>query len=162
MEHCSPEYVSWMNDPEVNLYLESGGNYSLDVLRDYLLKAVANKEILFWAIHIKSSGKHIGNIKIDPIYFKHGRGEYGILLGDKTEWGKGFAREASLLTMEYFFNELKFRKLTLGVIEGNDAAIQLYKNLGFELEGTFKKHGLYGQKYCDLYRMAIFNSALSC
>ena len=39
-------------------------------------------------IHLKENCKHIGNIKIDPINKKHGTGEYGIMMGDKDEWGK--------------------------------------------------------------------------
>jgi ribosomal-protein-alanine N-acetyltransferase len=157
MDHCSDFYVSWMNDPEVNLYLESGGDYSLDLLKNYLHEALMKKDVLFWAIHLRSSGKHIGNVKIDPIYPRHYRGELGILLGDKTEWGKGYGREATSLTIRYFFDQLKYNKLTLGVIEGNEAAIRLYASLGFNLEGTFRQHGYYGEKMCDLYRMAIFN-----
>ena len=42
-----------------------------------------------------STVDNIGNIKIDPINEIHKFGEYGILIGDKEYWGKGFAREAS-------------------------------------------------------------------
>ena len=46
---------------------------------------------MFWAIRIKdiNNMKHIGNIKIDPIDLKIKSGQYGMIVGDKSEWGKG-------------------------------------------------------------------------
>ena len=64
-KHLSFAYVNWLNDVEVNTYLESGGNYTIQLLSDFL-KEQEQKDILFWAIHLKDSNKHIGNIKIDP------------------------------------------------------------------------------------------------
>ncbi len=157
--HLSQNYVDWLNDPEVYKYLETGGDYSLEKLEEYL-KEVEKKNIYFWAIHLKENDKHIGNIKIDPINYKHGYGEYGILMGCKEEWGKGYAKEASLAVIDYCFKELQLRKITLGVVEGNIRAFLLYKKMGFELEGVYKKHGFYENKYQDVFRMALFNPKL--
>lgn len=156
IEHLSKKYVQWLNDPIVNQFLESGGNYSLELLNEFLIK-ISSKEILFWAIHLKSNHKHIGNIKIDPVNTKHGFGEYGIMIGDKNEWGKGYAFEASKIVLEYCFILLGLRKICLGVINENTSAIKLYKKLGFSIEGVYKKHLLYNNQYSDCLRMAVFN-----
>jgi len=159
-DHLSQDYVDWLNDPDVNKYLETGGNYSMDMLKDYLLE-VENKEILFWAIHLKTNGLHIGNIKIDPINIRHKFGEYGILMGCKSEWGKGHAKEASLRIIDFCFNTINLRKINLGVVEDNYTALNLYKTIGFITEGVYKKHGLYQGKYCNVYRMALFNPIIN-
>ena len=122
--HLSQEYVDWLNDAEVNKYLDSGGGYTLGKLTEYINDVIKNN-ILFWGIHLKNTGRHIGNIKIHPINQKHGLGEYGILMGDKLEWGKGFAKESSLKVIDYCFNDLNIRKLTLGVVADNISAIHL-------------------------------------
>ena len=68
LTHLSDAYVSWMNDPEVYRFLETGGNYSKNELRNYL-RAVENKpDLLFWAIIRKDNGQHIGNIKMLGIF----------------------------------------------------------------------------------------------
>jgi RimJ/RimL family protein N-acetyltransferase len=154
--HLSQDYVDWLNDEEVNRYLESGGNYTLVMLKDYIT-GMTSKDILFWGIHIKENGMHIGNIKIDPVNSKHGLGEYGILMGRKSEWNKGYAREASKCIIDYCFNTQKIRKITLGVVEDNTAAVVLYNSLGFETEGIYQRHGLYQGHYCNTLRMALFN-----
>lgn len=158
LTHCTNEYVAWMNNPEVFRYLETGGNYKIEDLRKYLESVEANNSMLFWAIHLKESGKHIGNIKIDPLNKRHGLGEYGIMMGDSDEWGKGYAKEASEIVMDYCFRDLRLRKITLGVVEDNHAAVNLYKKLGFSTEGVYRDHGFYEGKLCNLIRMAIFNT----
>lgn len=156
IEHLSQDYVDWMNDSEVNRYLETGGDYTLEKLRDFLTD-IEQKEILFWGIHLKDRPLHLGNIKIDPINTKHGTAEYGIMMGRKSEWGKGYAKEATIAVIDYCFNILGLRKITLGVVSKNKAALGLYNKIGFEIEGVAKKQGIYEGEYCDGIRMAIFN-----
>jgi len=132
-EHISDDYVDWINDTKVNMYLETRGNYTIDLLKLYIEQQYKN-EIYFWAIHLKDSNKHIGNIKIDPIDLKTSSGEYGILMGDKKNWGKGYAKESSIRIINYCFNELKLSKITLGVVEDNLRAVFLYKKMGFTID----------------------------
>ena len=160
LEHLSQEYVEWLNDIEVYKYLETGGNYTLDMLKEYLID-VEKKDIYFWGIHLKENSLHIGNIKIDPVNSRHGIAEYGIMMGRKSEWRKGYAKEASLSILNYCFNELRIRKITLGVVKDNTSALNLYKRIGFEIEGIYKKHGFYLDKFCDVARMALFNPNLN-
>lgn len=158
LSYCTDEYVSWLNNPEVYRFLETGGNYTIVDLQGYLKEVTEKEDMLFWAIHLKENNKHIGNIKIDPINRKHNHGEYGIMMGDCMEWGKGYGKEASKTIIDYCFNELKLRKITLGVVERNTAALNLYKHLSFEIEGVYKKHGFYEGEYLDIIRMALFNT----
>jgi ribosomal-protein-alanine N-acetyltransferase len=156
LEHLTSYYVNWLNDPDVNKFLDSGGDYTIELLEKFLIEMI-EKDILFWAIHLNENNKHIGNIKIDPVNSKHGLAEYGILMGDKTEWGKGFAKEASQIVIDYCFQVLNIRKMILGVVEDNQNAVELYKKLGFQIEGLYKFHGKYNGKFCNTLRMALFN-----
>lgn len=156
MEHVTVKYLSWLNDPEINKYLEVKKENTMEALKEYVSDAV-NKEIFFWAIHLKENGLHIGNIKIDPVDKKNGIGEYGILMGEKGEWRKGYAKEASMAIIDFCFTKMNLRKITLGVVENNIAAVNLYKHIGFVTEGNYRKHALYDGIYCNILRMAIFN-----
>jgi len=125
-----------MNDYDINKYLESGGDYTIKKLKNYLIDREFKKDYM-WAIHIKESNQHIGNIKIDPnvtlgpYKFRKKCGQLGILIGEKTQWGKGFAYEASKRTIDFCFEELGIKRIILGVKISNLKAIKLYKNLGF-------------------------------
>jgi RimJ/RimL family protein N-acetyltransferase len=153
-EHVADAYVNWINDSEVNMYLETGGNYTLDLLEAYVEEQY-KKDIYFWAIHLKASKKHIGNIKIDPIDLKANSGEYGILMGDKTNWGKGYAKEASLAIINYCFDVIKLDKITLGVVEDNINAVFLYKKIGFKIDEIIKGKKPYNNKITNSLRMSL-------
>lgn len=153
-KYISKEYVDWINDPDVNMYLETRGNYTIDLLKSYIEEQYKN-EVYFWAILLKGSNKHIGNIKIAPINFDTNSGEYGILIGDKSNWGRGYAKEASLRILKYCFKELKLSKITLGVIENNIKAVLLYKNMGFKIDEVKNDVGIYNNKLSNSLRMSL-------
>jgi len=153
---CSTEYLSWINNSEVIRFLETEKGSTLFDLMQYLV-SIQKAQVFAWAILVKETNEHIGNIKIDPIDFKNGYGEYGIMIGDKNAWGKGFAYEASKVVIKYCFDNLNLRKINLGVLEPNRAAVKLYNSLGFSTEGIYKKHKVFEGGYCDEIRMSIFN-----
>jgi len=156
VEHLSIDYVNWINDSEVNRYMESRGNYTLEMLSDFLIEN-EKKDIYFWAIHLKTDDKHIGNIKIDPIDLTNKSGEYGIMMGDKNNWGKGYAKEASIAIINYFFTTRQLNKITLGVIQDNENAVLLYQKIGFEQVELKSNYGVYNDKPCNLIRMELVN-----
>jgi ribosomal-protein-alanine N-acetyltransferase len=157
LDFCTQNYVDWLNDPAIYKYLETRGDQTIDSVKEFILKQIELKNYI-WAIIIKDTKKHIGNIKIDSINLSHGYAEYGILMGDKNEWGKSFAKEASKRVIDYFFYEnFNLRKINLGVVSENISAVNLYNKLGFIQEGYFKKHLKYNNIYHDLIRMSIFN-----
>ena len=82
-----------------------------------------------------------------------------ILMGEKSEWGKGYAKEASIAIIEYGFARLQLRKIYLGVVDMNTVALHLYQKLGFETEGILKEHFFHkiSCSYRDEIRMALFH-----
>jgi ribosomal-protein-alanine N-acetyltransferase len=156
LKDISNDYVSWLNDKEVNRFMRFNEDYTVKMLEDYIKNLIKNKTN-FWAIKIKDTNKHIGNIKIDPIDFYHGFAELGIMIGAKEEWGKGYAQESMNLVIDYCFNNLKIRKINLGVLSENFAAVSLYLKMGFTIEGTLKYQVKFNDKYIDTIKMAVFN-----
>lgn len=154
IKHVSIEYLNWINDPEVHRYIETKGNYTMALLKAYVEERYKD-EVYFWAIHLKGSNKHIGNIKIDPILIETKSAEYSILMGDKTNWGKGYAKEASLRILKYSFEELNLSKITLGVIQDNINAFKLYEKLGFTVDEIKKNVGEYNNRSSNAIRMSL-------
>ena len=54
LKFLTKNYLEWLNDQEVYKYLESGGDYTLANLKEYIIGHQMN-QTLFWAILIKSS-----------------------------------------------------------------------------------------------------------
>ena len=64
----------------------------------------------------------------------------------------GYAREAVLLLLHYFFEELRYQKCTVTVNASNEASQRFHENFGFQLEGRLRRM-IYtrGQFYDELY-----------
>lgn len=141
-ESCATkEYCSWLNDPDVNKYLETK-QATIAGIKKYIEEKNKNPNCLFLGIFSKKNQKHIGNVKLEPIDFKERKAIFGILIGDKSYWGKGIGTEATVLLVNYAFNNLKLKEIGLGVLLQNKFAIRVYEKVGFKLKKMNKKGGV--------------------
>ncbi len=143
-------YYSWLNDPDVNQYLET--RY-IPRSKANILQFVKNmdgkdNEILF-AICIKANDRHIGNIKIGPINWIHRFADISLLIGDKNYWGKGIATHAIKLITDFGFNTLNLHKLRAGCYENNIGSKKAFIKVGYKEEGVLKKQWILKGQYQD-------------
>ena len=142
-------YLSWLNDPEINRFLETRfTSYSLEKLREYVHDSNRNPAEKLFGIFLNNGG-HIGNVKIGDISAQHKHGAVGILIGDKRLWGNGFATEAISLITKYAFNTLRLHKLVAGALKNNSGSIKAFKKSGFTEVGIFREHRLHNKKFID-------------
>jgi [ribosomal protein S5]-alanine N-acetyltransferase len=152
-------YCKWMNDPEVIQYLESRfESHSIESLLEYVKRFQGDKDNMFFAIVLKGDHKHIGNIKIGPINWFHRFADIGIMIGEKSYWGRGYASEAIILLVEHAFRNLDLHKVTAGCYEQNQGAIKAFQKAGFGIEGIRKKHCLSHGKYVDSILLGQINT----
>ena len=101
--------------------------------------------------------KHIGNLKIGPINQYHNTADISYFIGDKKEWGKGYATDALKLAVKYSFNNLKLYKCIAGVYKSNVASSKVLMRSEFKKEATLKKIFKSGSKREDHLIYSIKN-----
>ena len=69
--------------------------------------------------------------------------------------GKGYAADATRLTVEYGFNKVNLRKLYLYVDEINEKAVHIYKKIGFQIDGRLREHYFVNGEYHDAFVMSL-------
>lgn len=153
-DDATMEYCGWLNDPQVNMYLETR-RATVDDLKKYIQEQLDNPNSLFYGIFDKDSGKHIGNIKLEPIDWPGRKADLGILIGNKEYWGQGFGTEAVKLAVSHGFDELGLKEIGLDVISENAAARKAYENAGFKVVGIKKNAVNHDGKLYDDVIMAI-------
>src|SRR5688572_23427191 len=95
MEDVDAPYLRWVNDKEVTRFLEVGLHpVSLDQLTEFAKQAIEDRNVMLFAIVEKTSGRHIGNLKLDNIQSIHQFAVLGILIGEQDCWNKGYGSEA--------------------------------------------------------------------
>lgn len=141
-------YVHWLNDEEVNKFLETR-EASKEDLQKYIQQKNESDESLFLGIFWKENNEHIGNVKLEPIDFNEKKATLGILIGEKEYWGKGIATEVTELLTAFAFEHLGLEEVNLGVISENNAAIRVYEKCGFEVYCVDPDALIHGDKKYD-------------
>jgi len=155
-------YLSWMNDEEVTKGLASGVfPTTIEDLKKYIQNITSSRNAVMFAVCDKQSDLHIGNIKLDNFDWVNRTCELGLLLGDRSYWGKGVGTQVMELTLKYAFQQLNIRKVVLAVYANNPAAIRLYEKVGFQKEGCLRDQIFYKGEYIDKYYMGIFSNQFS-
>lgn len=75
------------------------------------------------------------------------------LIGEEIHRGKGFAKEATMLWIQYGINNLGLKKIYLNTIENNIRNLTLNRELGFHIEGILRKEFVINNEYYDVIRM---------
>lgn len=131
-EDASEDYCSWINNMEVNKYIDSKET-TIEELKNYINKRWYDPNCLFLGIFLKNKDIHIGNIKLEPIDFEKRKATLGILIGEKEYWNKGYATETLKTLTSYAFNSLRLNEINLGVYKENIGAIKAYEKTGFKI-----------------------------
>ncbi len=104
---------------------------------------------------IEVDGQIIGMCGLHGLDPTHRACEFGITIGDKDYWGKGYGREAIALLLDYAFRLLNVRRVFLRVNGRNERAIRAYRACGFIEEGRLRSHVWSDGAYDDLVYMGI-------
>jgi RimJ/RimL family protein N-acetyltransferase len=83
-------------------------------------------------------GIAVGMISTHATNRRIGSFAYGISVDEKHR-GRGYASQAIILLLRYFFMELAYQKVTVTVYECNPASIALHEKLGFQQEGRVRR-----------------------
>lgn len=156
VDDVNDEYLQWLNNEEIAATIPSMCYpATMQSTRDYVAKAITDPGTVFFAIVEKSTGKHIGNIKLFNISSVHRTAEYGRLLGDPGVRGKGYGTEAVRLVLRYAFDVLNLRKVFASCLAHNAAAIRSNEKCGLSREGVLKEYRYHGGKYHDVLFMGV-------
>ncbi len=77
------------------------------------------------------------------------------LIGDKNWRGKGLAKEATRLWLEYGLGQLRLRKVFLDTLDTNLHNIKLNEDLGFQIEGILRNEVYFDGQMHDVLRMGL-------
>lgn len=145
---ANPEYLSWLNDPEVLRYRSPKAFPSrMEDLQGYL-EHIAAAGDLHLAICLAGEGRHIGNLSISGIQWVHGHGDLAIMIGARGAWGRGLGREAIALAMRHAFHNMGLRRLSAA--SPNPRFNRAVASLGWVHEGTQRQAFLLDGRHVDI------------
>ena len=156
-----PIYVEWMRDSEVthNLGVPMVPYSVADEetwLENEFKRTIDERTMNIYIQDGDASGlKLIGNGGFHAIDRKEQSAEIGLLLGDKTEWNKGYGTEAVQALIWHGFHNLNLHRILLRVHAPNKGGIRAYEKAGMKQEGTFREAHYQEGRFVDVYSMSI-------
>lgn len=152
------KYLSWLNDPETNQFLET--RYRKQTLADignYINKLRSSSGCEIFGVFSKKNDIHVGNVTI--IQFNpnnQGVATYGIMMGDERALISGLGAEAEALIVEFLFRHAEIRKVKAGCHSQNVKSWRLIESLGLKREAVLRQEAvLPSGKICDVYYYGV-------
>jgi len=88
---------------------------------------------------IEREGRPIGHCHIREIDRVNGRASTALLIGERSEHGKGIAQEAIALRSEFAFRTLRLHKLKTSTQAMNEAGRRMLEKSGYRLVGSARE-----------------------
>ncbi|MCH8036413.1 MAG: GNAT family N-acetyltransferase [Proteobacteria bacterium] len=149
-----PLYLGWLNDPEINRFLESRHSESSEEsVRAFVDRVTARDGDYLFAIRLAPDGRHIGNVRLGPIRAEHRLAELSLYIGDRAAWGRGYGGETVALVTRFAFEALHLNKTIGRSYAANEASIRAFLRAGYRQEGRLRAHYLLDGKPMDLVVM---------
>ena len=156
-------FVTWFNDPEVRQNLSLNLPMSMASEEQWfegMLKRPAAEQVLVIEARpeAEDTWTAIGNCSLMNIDWRNRSAEFGIAIGEKDHWNKGYGTEATRLMLRHGFDTLNLHRIMLRVYETNLRGVRAYEKAGFVHEGC-QREGVYVDgRYVDVLFMSVLRS----
>jgi diamine N-acetyltransferase len=151
----------WENDVEIWNVSGTTSPFSKYTLEKYIetcSRDIYTNKQLRLAIQLNNeSAKTVGYIDLfdfDPL---HQRAGVGILIGDKGERRKNYAKESLNLLIKYSFDVLNLHQLYCHVHESNETSVHLFLNAGFVQTGMLQNWIINNGEWENVLVLQLFN-----
>jgi RimJ/RimL family protein N-acetyltransferase len=136
-----PTFVRWFNDAQVLHHLAMRAPMSQAAEEGWFERMLATQGTTdhHFVVCLLADGRPIGTVGLHGIDWQNGVAEFGIALGEPSEWGKGYGTDATRAISDFAFGELRLERLGLFVYAENERARRAYEAAGFRHEGTLRR-----------------------
>jgi RimJ/RimL family protein N-acetyltransferase len=156
-----PRYVAWLNDSKITSHLSMFLPMNLEDETDWYEQQRKDDATQNFAITLNKEDQLIGSIGLMEINQREQHAELGLFIGDKTQWGQGYGREAIQLLLQFAFAELNLHRIYLRVDASHAAAIRCYQSCGFQEEGRLRDAVYHHGHFEDQFIMSVLRPEYS-
>lgn len=155
-----PTFVRWFSDAEVlhNLAMFAPMSHASEAAWYEAMLAENGRSRYHFVICLRANHRPIGTIGLEEINHVDGRAEFGIAIGERDEWGKGYGTDATRAICDFGFGQLRLERISLFVYAGNDRGRRAYEKAGFVHEGTLRRAHYDRGEHHDVHVMGLLRS----
>lgn len=155
-EDITNKYLGWLQDPTVTRFSNQRFlDHDYESCLNYL-NSFKGTQNLFLAIDKLEEEKMIGTLTYYISEYHH-TVDVGILIGDRSIWGKGYGQDSWDSSVNWLIKDCGYHKVTAGAVRPNKGMLLLMERSNMKLEATKEKQELIEGKFEDLLYYSIFN-----
>jgi RimJ/RimL family protein N-acetyltransferase len=129
------DYLRWINDLQVTRTLGAPRRPMTAELETAWLDGALMSSDPSFTIYELATMRPIGNTTL-RVEGDSGCAEFGLMIGEKDVWGRGYGSEVTRLMLGYAFDVLGLYNVMLRVYANNPRAIGIYERAGFRRIGV--------------------------
>jgi ribosomal-protein-alanine N-acetyltransferase len=158
VDDITTEYLNWLTDPEVVRFSNQRFyKHSKENALAYL-NTFAGSNNLFLGILVEDTQRLVGTITAYRSQH-HQTADMGLLIGDRSCWGKGIGLDAWSTLLDYLLNVCCLRKVTAGTLRCNVGMVRIMERSGMHLEAVRVRQELVNEVAHDALYYAKFRTA---
>ena len=145
-----PLYQRWINDFEVRVNLGGRVGPMTREAEEAWYEGVSKASgSAHFTIYEAGTLRPLGTTALHDIDHFHRTAEFGIMIGERDCWGKGYGTETTHLMLGYGFTHLNLHNIMLRVFSTNGRAVRAYTRAGFRECGRRRECRRAGGAVCD-------------
>jgi ribosomal-protein-alanine N-acetyltransferase len=150
-------FVRWFSDAETTRYLAVRSPFSKAMEEKWFegMLERQGKDAYHFVICLTADDRAIGTAGFHHVNPEDGNASFGISIGEKSEWSKGYGTDALRAICDFGFGQLRLERIELDVYEPNRRARRSYEKAGFVTEGTLRHAHFADGRFHDVLRMSL-------
>lgn len=151
-----PLYQRWMNDLQIQSTLGVTGPFSFEREQNWYERNATAANAAHFTIYELSGGRPVGTTSLMEINHRHRCADFGIMIGERDCWNRGYGTEAARLMLDYGFTILNLHNISLTVFSNNPRGLRAYEKAGFKQIGRRREaYWMAGEAFDVIYMDAI-------
>ena len=140
MQWGGPAFSYPLTNEQLADYLDGANT---EAATKYIFKVLNDKDEVIGHISFKDVNRELGTARVGKV-----------LIGSNIR-GKGYGTKMMMAALAFAFEQLKLKKVTLGVFDFNESAIRCYEKVGFQQEAFLQNARQFEGEYWNLIEMGI-------
>ena len=150
-------FVRWFADEETTRHLATRAPFSKAMEEKWFESMLEQqgKRGYHFVICLLADDRAIGTAGFHNVNQEDGHAAFGIVIGEKAEWSKGYGTDALRAICDFGFGQLRLERIELDVYEPNRRAQRSYEKAGFVTEGILRHSHFSDGRFHDVLRMSL-------
>lgn len=150
-----PLYQRWINDFEVTrTFLSRLRPWTLEAREEWYGRiSKGDPTVVDFTIYERATMRPVGYTTLEDIDHHHRTARFGLLIGEKECWGRGYGTETTRLMLDYGFTILGLHNIMLTVFSYNERGRRAYARAGFRPSGRQREAHRFGDRVYDIITM---------